>query len=232
MRWRPWILSLALLGAVLFNVVLMAQERLPSTQEGPQVEDVEEVLKHLQYAPTSRRSNLIAMGMSEDLAEATATQIDRYKRLEPLFNELLTEQASDVGRAFCPSSGLPQPYAAMKFLVTGEDANRDVVDVQRLKLFEAQPWYDLTPVSPVYNKFELTSGRRKDATLMGVSALLIGKEEDALDGQSPWSTGLVGSWGWAPLRKTYPASEILVIQYFSLMHYLTELANVRNGICG
>ena len=66
---------------------------------------------------------------------------------------------------------------------------------------------------------------------MGISSLLLGLEDDALDGHSPWSTGMMGTWGWSPLKKTYPASEMLVIQYFSLMHYLTELANVRNGIC-
>ena len=46
MRWRPWVLSLTLLATVLFNVVLMARERVPTNLEGPQVEDVEEVLKH------------------------------------------------------------------------------------------------------------------------------------------------------------------------------------------
>jgi hypothetical protein len=137
-----------------------------------------------------------------------------------------------VGRVFCPGTGLPQPYAAMAYLVTGEGGRRDVVDVERLKLFEPQPWFDDAPVGNVYNHIELTAGRRSDATLMGVSALLLSKEDDALDGQSPWSTGLMGSWGWGPVRKTYPSSEMLVIQYFSLMHYLTELANTRNGICG
>jgi len=172
------------------------------------------------------------MGMSDDLADATARYIDRYQRKVKLFDEMLTEQAADVGRVFCPGTGIPQPYAAMRFLVSGVGGRRDVVDVERLKLFEPQPWFDAAPVDAVYNRIELTSGRKSDATLMGVVSLLLSKEDDALDGQSPWSTGLMGSWGWGPVRKTYPSSEMLVIQYFSLMHYLTELANTREGICG
>ena len=108
---------------------------------------------------------------------------------------------------------------------------RDAIDAERLKLFEEQDWFATAPVDAVYTHLELTEGRRSDATLMGVAALLMSKEDDALDGHSPWSTGLMGSWGWAPLRKQFPGAEMRVIQYFSLMHYLTELANTRDGIC-
>ena len=86
-------------------------------------------------------------------------------------------------------------------------------------------------VDAVYNQLERTEARKADATLMGVSALLLGREGDALDGNAPWATGMMGAWGFKRLKKESPTVEVIAIQYFSLMHYLTELANKRDGIC-
>ncbi len=231
MTWRPWIVAAALLGALMVDAVLVAQERVPEPEGGPEVERVDEILRHLQYVPSTRRSNFKAMGMSDELAESTATYIDRYGRKQKLFKELLSEQAPLVGGAFCPGTGLPQPYAALQFLVKEENDKRDVIDPERLREFEEQEWFATAPVNAIYNHFELTRGRYADATLLGVSALLVSREDDALEGYPPFSTGIMGTRGWAPLKKQNPRVELTVIQYFSLMHYLTELANTRDGIC-
>lgn len=231
MTWRPWIVAAFLGAALLLNVVLMWEEKLPRAEGGPEVARVEEVLRHLQYQPTTRRNNFKEMGMSDELAESTAKYVDRYARKTPLFEQLLQEQAASVGNAFCPGTDLPQPYAALEYLVAEENGRRDTIDPERLKLFEAQPWFATSSVRPIYTHFELTQGRYADATLLGVSALLVQREEDALDGVSPFSTGVFGSRGWAPLKKQDPRVELMAIQYFSLMHYITELANTRDGIC-
>lgn len=83
----------------------------------------------------------------------------------------------------------------------------------------------------MYDHFERSEARKPDATLMAVSSVILIREADALEGVSPWSLGLVGSWGFAKLRKQDPRIQVLVIEYFSLMHLLTELANSPRGIC-
>ncbi len=231
MTWRPWIVAAAFIAAVMINLVLVFQERLPEAKGGPEVSRVDEILRHLQYTPSSRRNNFKKMGMSDDLAESSAKYIDRYTRKQPLFVQMLNEQAAMVGSAFCPGTGLPQPYAVAQFLVTEVNERRDVVDPERLREFEEQPWFMTSQVPAIYTRFELTEGRYADATLLGVSALLVSKEDDALDGYAPFSTGIMGARGWGHLKKEHPRVELTAIQYFSLMHYLTELANTRDGIC-
>lgn len=231
MTWRPWVVAAALFAAFMFNAVLVFNERLPKVKSGQEVEVVDEILRHVVYTPTTRRNNFKTMGMSEDLADKTAKQIERYGRKEKAFKTLLSEQATSVGVAFCPGMDLPQPYAALMFLVYEENERRDVIDPERLKEFEEQEWHVTAPIRAIYSHFELTAGRYEDATLMGVSAILMQREDDALDGYAPFSTGLLGNRGWGSLKSEHPRAEMTVIQYFSLMHYLTELANTRDGIC-
>ena len=133
---------------------------------------------------------------------------------------------------FCPSERVPQPYAALSYLVFEDNGVRRVVDAGALHRFERQTWYDRALVPALYDQFERGEVRKQEATLMAVTAVLINREADALDGVSPWSTSLMGSWGFNRLEKAEPRIKLLVIEYFGLMHYLTELANTQGGICG
>ena len=232
MSWRPWILLTGALVAFVLNLFLVVKEQLPDGEVKQEVTRVEERLRHLQYLKEQRRSNLKEMGLDDDFAHAVASYIDsHYVRHQQRFQDLLAEKAGDVGVAFCPSAGLPQPYAALEFLVHEENQRRDVFSPDRLLSLEAQPWFGTSQATAVYETLEVTESRKSDATLMGVSALLVSREKDVLAGRSPWSMGALGSWGFRKLKKESPSVEILVIQYFSLMHYLTELANTREGIC-
>lgn len=232
MIWRPWIVGGLLLVAVLVNGALIALERVPSSDATEVVTRVDEPLRHLLYTPTNRRNNFKIMGMDDDLAHVVATRIDRHTASQARLEELLTRHAADVGQAFCPNSGMPQPWAALRFLVREENGRREVVDPTRLLAFEPQPWFAAAPVEQLHREFEAVAQRPPDATLMGVSAALLGKEIEALEGRSPWSRGLVGSWGFRRLSRDAPQVEKMVVDYFSLVHYLTELANRPGGICG
>ena len=207
MTWRPWVVAAALFAAVMVNLILVFQERLPEAQGGPEVERVDEVLRHLQYSATTRRNNFKAMGMGPELADATAKYVDRYGRKEKAYKALLSEQAAMVGNAFCPGTDLPQPYAAMAFLIVEENEKRDVLDAERLREFEEQEWFLTGSVKAIYTRFELTAGRYDDATLMGVSAVLMQREDDALDGYAPFSTGVLGTRGWGALKRDHPRAE-------------------------
>jgi hypothetical protein len=231
MSWRPWITVGLLFFAFVWNAMLMVQEQLPVADVAPEVARVNEVLRHLQYAPTSRRNNFKEMGFTDDQADRCATMIDRFKGATEKFKTMLLEQGAEVGDAFCPSDGVPQPYSALRYLVLEENENRQVFQPERLIAFEEQPWYGIAPVDAVYNQLERAEGRKADATLMGVSALLLAREADVLEGNAPWSSGLMGSWGFKRLKKDNPSIEIMALRYFSLMHFLTELANTRDGVC-
>jgi hypothetical protein len=232
MVWRPWLVVAALVAAFLVNGVLLLRERIPEPADKP-VEAQIEPLRHLEYRENNRRRNLTdGFGMDQALAERTGKQMEAYGKYKPQLAKLLKDHAEVVTEAFCPTDQLPQPYAALEFLVTEVNGRRDVIAPDRLVVFESQEWFqsDRASIAGVYNALE-TTGRREDATLMGVSAVLLGQERDVLEGNSPWSTSLFGTWGFAALKRDKPSIEQLAMEYFALMHVLTELANGQDGIC-
>lgn len=230
MIWRPWVVTALLITAVLFNALLLYQERIPSRVAETEVVTTDERLKNLQYNAGTRRDNFKLMGMGFDLAESTANQFSRFEKQKGKLERLLDEQASELIGVLCPGE-LPQPYSALSILVVDENGTRNVVDAVTLVRFEPQPWYAASNVDGLYDRFERTKDRRADATLMAVSAVLLNQESAALDGESPWSTGVVGTWGFGRLQKRSPKVTQLAIEYFALMHFLTELANTKKGIC-
>lgn len=231
MTFRPWVVAGLLIVGLLVNVALLVFERLPTLDAIETVTKYDEPLRNLQYLAGSRRSNFQVMGLEFDMAEAAASHISRFQQRQPRFLKMLDEQAAEVVDVFCPSE-LPQPYAALAYLVQEENGVRRVVETSTLTRFERQPWYDLDGLTPgLYDHFERTENRKAEATLMAVSSVLLNREEDALSGRSPWSLGLVGGWGFARLSNKEPRVRVLAIEYFALMHFLTELANTQTGIC-
>ena len=231
MTFRPWLIAGLMSVAVIVHVVLLYQERIPSTSATPEVRKLEEKLRTLQYLPSNRRANFQTMGMELDMAEASASHISRFQRQEEKFIRLMDEQAAELVEAFCPTTQLPQPFAALQYLVYEENRIRYVVDPLTMKRFEAQPWYTASLVPALYDHFERTDRRKSEATLMAVSAVLLDREVEALDGRNPWSLGVLGGWGFGRLVKQDARVKALAIEYFALMHFLTELANARKGIC-
>lgn len=232
MIWRPWIVSALLILAGVVNAMLLLKEQIPTIEKTPELVKSQEILKIISYLPNSRRANFTdVMGLRPELADAAANQISRYDRQGERFARLLEDQAAELVDVFCPSERLPQPYAALSYLVEEENGIRRVVDATTLVRFERQAWYDRSLVPALYDRFERTESRKQEATVMAVSAALLGREADALDGVSPWSQSLMGSWGFSRLESREPRISRLVVEYFALMHYLTELANSPRGIC-
>ncbi len=232
MTFRPWLVLGLVCVAVVVNAVLLYQEKIPSVTVAPEVRKIEEKLRTMDYMPSNRRANFQTMGMDFDMAEATANHISRFQRQEEKFRRLMDEQAAEVSDVLCPTTGLPQPYAALQYLVYEENGIRYVVDPLTMKRFEGQPWFGASLVPALYDHFERTERRKAEATLMAVSAALLNREVDALDGTSPWSLGVLGGWGFGRLVKQDPRVRTLAIEYFALMHFLTEIANTpQKGIC-
>jgi hypothetical protein len=220
------------LVATMVSAALLWTEQIPRVERIDETHhDYDKALRSLQYVPNQRRYNFQQFGMTYEMAESTANQIARFEKQRERFAQALTEQAAEVGDAFCPSESLPQPYAALAYLVEEENGVRRVTDWTLLRRLERQPWYDQSLVPALYDKFERAESHRSEATLMAVSAALLRKESAALDGESPWSTGLTGTFGFSRLVGREPRIEQLAIEYFGLMHFLTEIANGQGGIC-
>ena len=234
MIWRIWVVVGSCMVAMLLMGVLLFQERVPLPKEQIQVTASRDVLRFLQYTSGQRRPNFKSMGMDDDLADATTKAIGQYKSQIPRFKKQIAEQASVVADVFCTSdASLPPPYSSLAVLVKEENAKRTVIRASKLLTFEEQPWYANAPVQSVYTSIELVDKRQEDATLMGVSALVLSREADAIQGDSPWSRNMMGSWSFAKLKND-PKTGIMqsTIDYFSLMHLMTELANdEKTGIC-
>ena len=100
-----------------------------------------------------------------------------------------------VSPAVCPSAQrVAQPYGVLQLIVKEDFGERSVLEVNRITEFKKQSWYDGASVDQVYEVIELGNNRQPDATLMGVSALLLGKEDAALKGSAlvQWLYGALG----------------------------------------
>lgn len=236
MSWRPWMVVFALIVSLLGSAALMSQEVIPSLEIKEEVSLQNEPLRQLNYVPTARINNFVEMGMDDTMAKDTADLVVKLQVHRQRYMKMLDEQALQIGESFCPTpSGLPQPYAAMRWLVRQEGGRRDVIDAHnQLATFEEQAWFQKEGLAlPVYNVLERSARRKADATLMGVSAVLLGREGEAVNERGPWSNGVFGNItsGFGALQSDNPRITRLASEYFAIVHYLTELANEQDGIC-
>jgi hypothetical protein len=232
MTWRPWIISGLGIVALLLNGLLVVQEDLPQVIVDDDPEKIIEPLRTLTYAPNTRRQNFEqAMGLPPEVANAAAVYAQNLSKQRNKWWKVLELNQDQLGAALCPSKDLPQPYAMLRFLVVEDAGRRYVIEAGRTKVLEPQPWFEESVVPSLYDHFERTERRKGDATVMAVSAAMLAMETEALDGQAPWSMGVLGAWSYGRLESQHPKLRKFVIEYFGLMHYLTELANESRGIC-
>lgn len=230
---RALVIAFCLFVAVVGAGFLVYQEVIPDGQLRQQIEGFDEPLRHISYRATNRNSNFLDMGLPQPLADeatAEARKLDEHKKR---LAKLLDEQALDIGRALCPRpSKLPQPYAAMEFLVVQDGGERSVVNARKaLFEFETQSWFaSESNVPSIYERLERNRNRRPDASLMGIAAILAMREADALNERGPWAKGLFGG-SFETLEGENPSIRKKTVEYFALVHVLTEIANDPDGIC-
>lgn len=233
MTFRPWVILTLAIAAFLINSVLIYQEDMPDPAALQELETYQEPLLTLTYGRSNRRQNFETMGLSTDLAHLAATYSERLETQQKRWDATLARDQTGLTAYLCPNKEVPQPYGMLRYLVYEDAQRRYVVEPSRLKELEVQPWYDVSPVpaATLYEHFEKTERRKSDATLMAVSSALLGMEAAAVDGATPWSMGALGSWSYPNLQKQNPRLKRMVIEYFGMMHYLTERANRPGGIC-
>jgi len=235
MSWRVFFIIGTIFAALILNTVLIVFEKVQKPDEAQDLEiSRTDPLLSLTYTPASRNKNFKDFGLTDDLVGAAAQRTARLEgKYKARFEEKLVEFAEDVGWALCPGNrGLSQRYAVLSFLVEEQNENRKVIPPERL-YFEEQEWWEISVglVESVYDTFERDKHRREDATVMGIGAILLRKEEDALARTSPWGTGMGSRWSFGKMNEDNPGLDKKLVEYFALMHLLTELANQPSGIC-
>lgn len=238
MNWRSFFVIAAVFAAVIVNAALVVFERHATPEEVAEVVDTrKDRLLGIAFTPGTRIMNFQSFGFPEQLAEAVAQRTGKLEhRYREKFKEMLMEFADDVGWALCGGSAdsLPQRYAAMSFLVQEENGKRKPIEVGELYAFTEQEWWGAASVDVenLYVEFERSKNAKENSTIMGVGAILLGQEGAAMQREAPWGRGgLQGRWSYEKMVTDEPAVEGRLVEYFAIMHLLTELANDTGGIC-
>lgn len=237
MNWRPWIVAASVLAAGIANVALLAAEVVEpvSVDKAPEYQRQYQHIKMV-FTANSRLKNFKAMGLPDDMAEkandaATELAQERGKILE----RVLKDNSDKATRVFCPGAPLPPPYQALSVLVMEEDDVRRVVSPSELSVIEVQDWYGAAPVEAVFEAMEKTEKPPPISVVMGVSALMVGEEDKAIEGEGDWGSGMLsGSLSLKDVLDDYKDRQIRgkLVDYFALMHLMTEIANDPDkGIC-
>ena len=236
MTWRPWIVSATLLATSILTAVLWWKEDAPEPKKAKAVEvEAGDRLASTVINASSRVSLWKAYGfdsaeiekMSDRTTRLMSERADQYRKL-------LQEDAPKYALILCPhSQGAPPRYAALQLLIREDNGVRTPIAPDELVNLNIQEWYASAPVEDVFKKLDLRKSAPIGATGMGVAAILLKKEADAISGQGAWRTMGLG-WNLQSLMEQNADSGLKqrVYDYFVLSQTLLELANAReSGIC-
>ena len=234
MTWRHFLL-IAVVGAMLvINGVLLFFEEvnLSVSGSGP-VDRISDPLIAATFSPTTRVSNFKAFGLPDDMAEEARGIAGRMYDDNERLKIMLNDGADVLTQYFCSASGVPQRYAALNVLVTQRDLGggvleRKVIDWRRTTSIQVEDWAITSRIDEVYNAVELTERRHSDSTAMGIGAVLGVREDDLFEQHAPVGTI---RWSFRKLLDNDPSLRAKLVDYFALMHVLTELAQSEDGIC-
>ena len=241
MTLRTLVAAIVMLLIVGINAYLLYVEetdyyaQIVVDDEGAVVMKNEDPLIALVYTRQKREENFAAYGMPESLVNSTMARIRKIEDFHKTKIEALLLDAGsvdEVADALCGETTQVRPrYGALRYLVLEDAGQRRAVDFRKVSKLEWQDWEKTAPVQGVYVDTELIDERQPDATLMAIGAILLSKEQDVLEANSPWGRSLAIQWSWSKVVKENPQVIDLVIDYFATMHLVVEMAQSENGIC-
>jgi hypothetical protein len=238
MKLRPWILGALLLAGVGVNLYLVLDERVVESERTVRhAVESSDPLQDISYTKGNRKTNLQRFGLTEpEVGQA-------FRRLEDLDDPdgrrrsmlaMFLDQAGDqtrVDKVFCGSGQVRPRYAALAYLIKDEGGKRMALDIRRVSGLEVEGWSKTARIAEVYGELELAAERKPDATVMGIAAILLGREQDVIDHSSFWGEGLRGRWSWENVKEEHPGIEERVVEYLALMHLTLEVAGAEGGFC-
>lgn len=235
MNWRNFsILGVGLVG-LLMNGWMLSQETISVTgQEDDLVNDeVRDPLAGISYVSRHRDKHLRSFGLPDNLRSKTIKKIQWLeKNSKERIMKWLHEDSASMGAVFC-AGGMTQRYGALAVLVKNDSDIRHTIKPKSLNELAEQSWYDPVSSEQVYRFLEEATDRHEDATVMGVAAILLSRESDVLKTRSPWGSSWTGGWSLEDVLDSDETITRDLVNYFSMMYYITELANQKgaDGIC-
>lgn len=245
MTLRPFIVGGATLILAAINGYLLYTEYgwhpeykgiAPSEFQPRHVTDDSDPLLALLPVATDRAKNFKAFGLPEAMIKKT---LDRMRDLDDRHRDRINfflvsiDDPTEIEDAFCGQTQQVRPrYGALRFLIEEQQGMRRPINVDRASGFKRQKWTLASPIDEIYRVAELGEDKHEDATLMAVAAIVLGKEEDLLEGRKPFGRGLAATWSWNDVKKQNPGIEDRLVEYFALMHLTWELMAGSGGLCG
>jgi hypothetical protein len=238
MKLRPWVLGALLLAGVGVNLYLVVGERVVESEKTVRhrVERVDPLMD-ITFTKANRKSNLQSFGLTDkelDKALRRLNDLDDAQERNRSMLAMFLDQAGDqtrLDRAFCGSGQVRPRYAALAYLVKEEGGKRKALSLRRVSGLEYEGWAKTARIAEVYGELELASERKPDATVMGLAAILLGREQDVIDHSSHWGEGLRGRWSWDKVKKEHSGVDERVVEYLALMHLTLEVATAEGGFC-
>lgn len=243
MNFRPWLVGMALLASLIFNVALLFFENVeaPVTKEQGDIEKLKNILVNtVTFASSSRLTNFKeTYGLPPELARDANKKAEKLlKERGDIYAKLLTDKAEDATAVLCkkgedsPDKPAQIYHAAQVVMIRGDDGAATIL-TSEFTDFVKQDWYQSSQLGDVYKKLEVTTKRHPDATFMGIAAILVGAEGEkaVMDENQPWGTSF--SWSSSNMLSAYQDKSIRqkLVDYFAMSAILLELAHKEDGIC-
>ncbi|MCB9792791.1 MAG: hypothetical protein H6741_08670 [Alphaproteobacteria bacterium] len=237
MNWRLLSGLMWLVLAVGISGRMLYEERIsrPEDKSTTEVKAQDRLLGNLDYRKDRRAANLELFGFSEDEAKRGVQKIreieDEHKgRIQRFLED--GDDLDALADVFCGERvDLPTRYRALGWLVAEQNERRETILLGRAPAFEEQDWAATSGIAEVYRELELGEDRQPDATIMGIAAILVGKEEDVFNANAPWGQGIGGQWSWSRVKKEHRGIDGIVMTYLATMHLVTEIARQEGGLC-
>ena len=232
MTMRSWLILVGILLMAGLNVFLISAEHIDTVQ--PEVDDIEydDRLSDLVYSKSNRDQNLTAFGLNESQVKQSRRYFKRYEKMERQILGRLTQNAeTGLTDIFCSRTEDIRPrYAALGTLILMENGERIIWDPKEHNNFDVQAWSSPYSLESIYEDIEKGRSELPSSTAMVVTAFVSGVEDSVVTRQEPWGRSN-RSWDWDVVQSKYANNMRKVIEYFSILHFVTEMANSENGIC-
>ena len=232
-----------LLVVLATNIYLILEEgqegRIPRSETNVAAGDAPDPLagKLSFVSSADRKNNFQRILVQEDLVKKAMKTIARYddtdgltrNRLDDLLRSVEEDEA--LGSALCTPEKLPSRYAMLPFLITGSGQRLEVVNLKTVGGLELGEWSASARIEGVYEAVELVDDPEPDASLMGIAAILLNQQDDAISRLEPWGRGR--NWDWEGVEKTSRTATDLITSYVALYQLISEVAfESADGYCG
>lgn len=229
---RTWLVLVGTLGMMGLNAFLISKEHVETVTAEEREIEYDDRLGDLVYSKGNRESNLEDFGLSGDQIKQSKKYFRRYEKMEKqIAARLKKSDEGNLRSVFCSRTEEIRPrYAALEYLILEDNGQRVVWDPKANNSFEAQPWAAAISLETLYEDIEKGRSELPASTAMVVTAFVAGEEEQVISRQEPWGRSN-RSWDWDAVRSQYERKQSLVVEYLSVLHFVTELANEDEGIC-